>query len=33
LPGASAGADQDVRKAEELGIPVWTSVEDIPAAG
>ena len=32
LPGASAGADNDVRIARERGIPVWTSVEDIPLA-
>lgn len=30
LPGASAGADNDVRIASELGIPVYTSIEQIP---
>ena len=30
LPGASTGADQDVRIAEERGLPVFTRVEDIP---
>jgi hypothetical protein len=30
LPGASAGADQDVRIAEERGLTVYFSVEDIP---
>src|SRR3954451_19773258 len=30
LPGASTGADQDVRIARERGIPVWHSVEEIP---
>jgi hypothetical protein len=32
LPGASQGADQDVRIAGELGLPVWHSVEDVPEA-
>jgi hypothetical protein len=32
LPGSSAGADSDVRIARERGIPVWTSLEDIPPA-
>lgn len=32
LPGASAGADNDVRIARERGLPVWTRVEDIPLA-
>ncbi|MFC4949010.1 DUF4406 domain-containing protein [Pseudonocardia sp. GCM10023141] len=32
LPGASQGADQDVAIARERGIPVWTSVDDIPGA-
>jgi hypothetical protein len=32
LPGASQGADQDVRIAGELGLPVWHAVEDIPEA-
>ena len=30
LPGASTGADQDVRIAEERGLPVYFRVEDIP---
>jgi len=30
LPGASTGADQDVRIAEERGLPVFHRVEDIP---
>lgn len=30
LPGASTGADQDVRIAQERGIPVWYAVEDVP---
>jgi len=30
LPGASAGADQDVRIAQERGLPVYFSVEDVP---
>jgi hypothetical protein len=32
LPGASTGADNDVRIATERGIPVWTSLDQIPAA-
>lgn len=32
LPGASAGADADVRLARARGLPVWTSIDDIPAA-
>jgi hypothetical protein len=32
LPGASAGADNDVRIAQERGIHVWTSLDEIPAA-
>ncbi len=32
LPGASSGADNDVRIARARGIPVWTSVDEIPAA-
>ncbi len=32
LPGASAGADQDVRIARERGIPVWYDLEDIPVS-
>ncbi len=30
LPGASAGADQDVRIAGELGLPVWHALDEIP---
>jgi hypothetical protein len=30
LPGASTGADQDVRIAQERGLPVFFRVEDIP---
>ncbi|GAA1778324.1 hypothetical protein GCM10009795_025570 [Nocardioides hankookensis] len=30
LPGASRGADQDVRIAEERGLPVWHRIEDVP---
>lgn len=33
LPGASVGADEDVRRATALGLPLWTSVEAIPTAG
>jgi hypothetical protein len=32
LPGASTGADNDVRIAESLGIPVYRSVDEIPRA-
>ena len=32
LPGASAGADNDVRIARARGLPVWSAIEDIPAA-
>jgi hypothetical protein len=32
LPGASAGADQDVRIATERGLPVYRDVAEIPAA-
>jgi hypothetical protein len=32
LPGASAGADNDVNIARERGIPVYFDVDDIPAA-
>lgn len=31
LPGASRGADQDVLIANELGLPIYTEVSDIPA--
>jgi hypothetical protein len=30
LPGESTGADQDVRIAQERGLPVYRRVEDIP---
>jgi hypothetical protein len=30
LPGASKGADNDVRIAEERGIPVYYRLEDVP---
>ena len=30
LEGASSGADNDVRLAQERGIPVYYNVEDIP---
>jgi len=30
LPGASTGADQDVRIAEERGLAVYFSIEDVP---
>ena len=30
LPGASRGADEDVRRARERGLPVYTRLEDIP---
>jgi hypothetical protein len=30
LPGASAGADEDVRIAHERGIAVYTALEDVP---
>jgi hypothetical protein len=32
LPGASVGADNDVRIATERGIPVWYDLDDVPAA-
>ncbi|MFS0853520.1 DUF4406 domain-containing protein [Microbacterium sp. 179-I 3D4 NHS] len=32
LPGASAGADTDVAIARERGIPVYFSIEEVPAA-
>jgi hypothetical protein len=32
LPGESRGADRDVEIARERGIPVYTSLEEIPAA-
>jgi hypothetical protein len=33
LPGESRGADLDVRIAEERGIPVYTSIDQIPVLG
>ncbi len=30
LPGASKGADNDVKIATERGIPVWHRMEDVP---
>lgn len=30
LAGASKGADEDVRLARELGLPVWYSIHDVP---
>jgi hypothetical protein len=30
LPGASTGADQDVRIARERGLPVYERIEDLP---
>lgn len=32
LPGASKGADEDVRRARELGLPVYTRPQDTPPA-
>lgn len=33
LPGASQGADQDVVIARRLGIPVYTSLDEVPGIG
>jgi hypothetical protein len=33
LPGASKGADEDVRRATAMGLPVFHRLEDVPAAG
>jgi hypothetical protein len=33
LPGFSKGADEDVRLAHELGLPVWYSINDVPGCG
>lgn len=30
LPGASKGADEDVRLAKERGLPVWFSLDEVP---
>ncbi|MEU4014353.1 DUF4406 domain-containing protein [Microbacterium sp. NPDC028030] len=32
LPGESSGADKDVEIAQELGLPVYRSLEEIPVA-
>lgn len=32
LPGASSGADNDVRIARERGLPVYYSLDEVPAA-
>lgn len=32
LPGESSGADKDVEIAHELGLPVYRSLDEIPAA-
>jgi hypothetical protein len=31
LPGASAGSDEMVELARARGVPVWTSIDEIPA--
>ncbi|MBS1802664.1 MAG: DUF4406 domain-containing protein [Acidobacteria bacterium] len=33
IEGASKGADEDVRIARERGLPVYFSLQDVPAAG
>ena len=33
LPGASTGADEDVRLAHERGLHVWYSINDVPGCG
>ena len=33
LPGASQGADEDVRLAMERGLPVFTKLTDVPGCG
>lgn len=33
LPGASTGADNDVRLANDRGIPVYPKLEDVPGCG
>ena len=33
LPGASKGADEDVRLAHERGLRVWYSINDVPGCG
>ena len=32
LPGESTGADKDVEIAEQLGLPVYRTLEEVPAA-
>ena len=32
LPGESTGADNDVRIAQQLGIPVYRSIDEVPRA-
>lgn len=32
IPGASKGADEDVRKAGEMGLQVYYSIDDVPNA-
>lgn len=32
LPGESSGADKDVEIAEQLGLPVYRTLEEVPAA-
>lgn len=33
LPGASKGADEDVRLATELGLKVWFRMKEVPGCG
>jgi hypothetical protein len=33
LPGASTGADNDVRIAQERGLPVYYKLDDVPGCG
>ena len=33
LPGASKGADEDVRLARERGLPVWNDLTEVPGCG
>ena len=33
LPGASKGADEDVRLAHERGLHIWYSINDVPGCG
>jgi hypothetical protein len=32
IPGDSKGADEDVRRASALGLPVYTRLDEVPAA-